>query len=84
MTVHNHGPEGPIFGSGPDSTCPERRMPDGSLRGACIAPALTGCAVCDEEDTSSLGWAGKWYDVHRSLHEMSRAIHGALTRVVQR
>lgn len=67
MTVHNHNPD-----EGAGTFCPETRMADGSLRGRCLGPDPTGCAVCDELDTDALGWVSAWYEVHRSMHTIKR------------
>lgn len=45
MDVHNHGP---AEGLGLD--CPERRLPDGSLRGACM-PAAEPSALADTRES---------------------------------
>lgn len=57
--AHNHGPEGGFFATDlPDITCPERRMPDGTLRGACLddAPAPVDACLDDPEATVVDGW----------------------------
>lgn len=72
--AHNHGPEGGFFATDlPDITCPERRMPDGTLRGACLDDAPTPSAEDREAEFV-------WHEAHGPVLDDERYMPVTIAR----
>lgn len=58
MAVHNHGPEG-----GAGLACNESRLPDGSIRGACMPSFKKVCVYSEPKCPNffDVGWQGSGY-----------------------